>query len=207
MDEKFSQISKSVMCLFLEHGVRNLSMDEICKHLRISKKTLYRYVDNKEDLISKILEEIKQRHDDPSAKCKVEGRNAIEVLFFASKHLYEFQIKVKKPFRFDLEKYYPHLWETFRETMREKSVRFIRQNIEQGITEGLYRSNLDIQLSTTLYLAKINGVHADFALNPEKYTYRQLFEALFEHQIRALATREGIDFLEEKIGEFKIDSE
>lgn len=207
MDEKFKQICQSSLKLFLDYGIKNVSMDDISKHMHISKKTLYQYVDNKEDLLVKILNGIKQTHENPkddSWKC---GKNAIEILFFASQKIYEFQIRVKNPFRFDLHKYYPHLWDDFSEAMRYKTRRYLVQNIVDGIREGFYREDLDIDMTATLYMAKIDGVHADFARDPEKYTYRQLFEALFEHQIRAIATTKGLNFLEEKLESFRLDFE
>ena len=37
--------------LFMRLGVKSLTMDDISKHLGISKKTLYQYVSDKKDLV------------------------------------------------------------------------------------------------------------------------------------------------------------
>lgn len=203
MDEKLLHICRSSLQLFLENGVKSTSMDDISKYLKMSKKTLYQYVDNKEDLLIKVLNAIREKHQDAENESFKAGRNAIEVLFHVSQKIYEFQIKVKNPFRFDLEKYYPYLWNDFQIMMRDKAQSYFKENLLQGIEEGLYRKDIDIDLVSTLYMAKIDGVHQDFARNPEKFTYRQLFEALFEHQIRAIATGEGLEFLENRLKEMK----
>jgi TetR/AcrR family transcriptional regulator, cholesterol catabolism regulator len=207
MEDKLRQICQQSLQLFLDNGIRSISMDEISRHMRISKKTLYQYVSNKEDLIARILEYIRLSHEQGTHKKWVEGKNAIEVLFVASRKIYDFQCSVKNPFRFELEKYYPQLWSEFENNMRIKTYAYLCENMQQGIKEGLYRSDLDIELTATLYMAKIDGVHQDFAKNPEKYTYRHLFEVLFEHHIRAIATAEGLEFLESEIQMFKIKTE
>ncbi len=203
MDEKIIYICQESLKLFLENGVKNISMDDLSKHLRMSKKTLYQYVDNKEDLLHKVLETIRRYHNESNLSIWKDGKNAIEVLFHVSQKIYEFQIKVKNPFRFELEKYYPQLWEQFQEDMRNKAQNYFLENLQQGISEGLYRKNLDVEMTSTLYMSKIDGVHHDFARNPEKYTYRHLFEVLFEHQIRAIATPKGLIFLEKEIKNLK----
>lgn len=206
MDERFKEICKRSLKLFLEYGIKNVNMDDISRHMHMSKKTLYQYVDSKEDLLHKIMDGIKKAHQQSVPDAWKKKYNAIEILFIASKKIYEFQTGVKKPFRFDMEKFYPEMWQDFRNEMRKKSYRYFSQNIEQGIQEGLYRKDVDADMIATLYYAKIDGVHRDFARDPEKYTYRQLFEALFEQHIRAIATEKGIAYLEEKKSHFKIQS-
>lgn len=205
MDEKIIHICQESLKYFLANGVKNSSMDNLSKHLRMSKKTLYQYVNNKEDLLYKVLDTIRKYHDESKHNSWKEGKNAIEILFNVSRKIYEFQIQVKNPFRFDLEKYYPQLWEKFQKDMREKAQKYFHENLQQGISEGLYRDDIDVDMTSTLYMAKIDGVHHDFAKNPEKYTYRQLFEVLFEHQIRAIATTEGLQFLEKEIENLKFN--
>jgi len=41
--------------LFIEFGIRNVSIDTICNELRISKKTFYSYFKQKEELVDAIL--------------------------------------------------------------------------------------------------------------------------------------------------------
>ncbi len=207
MNEKLTHICQSSLKLFLEQGIRNVNMDELCRYMHISKKTLYQYVDNKEDLLSKILDVLKKSHGSPQMKIAMEEKNAIEVLFFISQRIYEFHINVKNIFSSDLKKYYPHLWESFDESMRAKTYTYLKNNIEQGISEKLYRDDIDVDMTVSLYMAKIDGVHSNFSKNTEKYTFRQLFEVLFEHQIRAIATQQGLQFLEKEIEEFRLTFE
>lgn len=199
MDEKFNNIINTARELFFKFGIRNVSMDDICKHMRISKKTLYKYVSNKDELVVKILDSIQEFHDEAEFSEITKGKNAIEFLLFVSKSIYQFSVSTNNPFRIDLEKYYPEYYKIFRDTMQIKSHKYMMENIKQGIEEGLYRESLSLDINATLYLAKMDGVQRDFSRNPEKYTLRQLFEVLFENEVRALATPKGIEFLENEL--------
>ena len=42
--------------LFLKHGIRSVSMDDLARHLGVSKKTIYQFYDKKEDLVHDIVQ-------------------------------------------------------------------------------------------------------------------------------------------------------
>lgn len=50
METKERIISESIQ-LFIHRGVRSVNMDEISSQLGISKKTLYQYFSNKQELV------------------------------------------------------------------------------------------------------------------------------------------------------------
>ena len=50
-----TQIINKAEDLFLRYGLKSVTMDDIARKLGISKKTLYQYVENKTDLVSKIM--------------------------------------------------------------------------------------------------------------------------------------------------------
>ena len=49
------ELLENISELFLKYGLRSTSMDDICSHLKISKKTLYQYFSNKDDLVEQIM--------------------------------------------------------------------------------------------------------------------------------------------------------
>ncbi|MCD4665266.1 MAG: TetR/AcrR family transcriptional regulator, partial [Bacteroidales bacterium] len=51
---KYQSILKNAFKIFTENGIRNISMDDLCRQMCMSKKTLYKYVENKADLLQKI---------------------------------------------------------------------------------------------------------------------------------------------------------
>jgi AcrR family transcriptional regulator len=84
LDEKFVPMLEKIKEMFLELGVKCLNMDDISRKLGISKKTLYRYVDNKESLIGKLFEYENHRWEIFFHELNQKSLNAIEKLFEVS---------------------------------------------------------------------------------------------------------------------------
>jgi len=56
--KKFQQIIASGKKLFMRHGIKRISVKEICKTAGVSKMTFYKYFDNKVDLALYIIKEM-----------------------------------------------------------------------------------------------------------------------------------------------------
>lgn len=65
--------------LFSKGGVREVSIDDICRKLCISKKTFYQYYAQKEDLVADVVTYNVERKKDEFERM-VEGKNAVQVL-------------------------------------------------------------------------------------------------------------------------------
>src|SRR4029078_7115006 len=50
------KILKGAEGLFMKYGVRSISMDDIARHLTVSKKTLYQHFADKGDLVTTVSE-------------------------------------------------------------------------------------------------------------------------------------------------------
>ena len=59
------EIVESASLLFLQYGYKAVTMDDIAEHMRISKKTIYTYFDDKTSLVRSavmyVFEEIKNK--------------------------------------------------------------------------------------------------------------------------------------------------
>ena len=56
--KKYRQIIETARDLFMHHGIRRVSVEEICQTAGVSKMTFYKYFENKINLAILILEEI-----------------------------------------------------------------------------------------------------------------------------------------------------
>jgi AcrR family transcriptional regulator len=200
-DPKFTAILEKTVELFYEFGIRNLNMDDISRSLGISKKTLYQYVKSKEDLIEKLFYYDEMKWTNNFLKIKFKELNAIEILFEVSRMVHEQMGKLNPKLKFELHKYYEP---TFNQIMQRKQNQIFEHmslNIEKGIREGLYRSDLNVELMAGLYVRNLIDMHnKDFCII-ENITFDQLFTAMFEHHIRAIATPEGIAYFEKRKAE------
>jgi AcrR family transcriptional regulator len=197
-DEKLNNIIAGSYKIFTEQGLRNVSMDDICRSIGISKKTLYLYVDNKLDLLKKIVEYIRIQIHKQIRDLESKDLNAIDVLLEMSKIANTKHFRINPVISFEFRKYYPKAFEEFIFMKKELIVDHIIKNIEKGINEGLYRQDLNKEIVAHLYFQKIEDFHKLELDDLKEFSYRKVFEVMFENHIRGISNAKGIAYFEKQ---------
>ncbi len=201
MDENLVKVLNKSILLFNRYGIRSISMDDICRNMGISKKTLYRFVHSKSDLVEQMLDYQFSLVYDLFQNVLKDKLNAIDTLLVFSKHLGKLlkENKTNPSLEYDLRKYYPAIYHTHSERRDKLMIKYIKENIRQGIGEGLYRSDLEPELVANLYIKKLEDI-LDPDFFPEgKFSFRKVFNMMFENHIRGIANEEGIKYFEIKL--------
>jgi AcrR family transcriptional regulator len=154
--------------LFFSYGLKSVSMDDLAKQAGISKKTIYQFVSDKNELIEKVVEEWMLVHKQALKKAVKESDNAVEELFMQDNLPFSAIASVNIHFFHQLEKFFPAVWKTL-EAHKQKIVRqSIVKNLQRGIQENHYRNDLDVQFLSDVRLQQIST-----ALNPVDFTERR----------------------------------
>merc|ERR1712176_927829 len=114
-------------------------MDDVARHLRVSKKTLYQFVKDKNDLIQKVLELDCCDIEDAIKDVVQKKLNAIDEQMEISKLIIEELKEIHPSIFYDLEKYYPEAMETMNDLRHGFVSEVMATNLSRGIEEGLYR--------------------------------------------------------------------
>ena len=191
--QKILQKSKE---LFLRYGVKNLTMDEIAKELGMSKKTVYMYVQNKRDLVLKVMrtyinEEAKQLtqvvKDSPNALIEM-----LTMVSFISNHLREFNPSVY----FELQRYYPETFALYTEYREKVVLKYMVQNIESGIKQEVYRADINPEIIARVYIFATD-ILVDQKLFPaKKYHFVHLYKQFAEYHLRGILSKKGLQLLD-----------
>ena len=182
--------------MFLRFGIKSVSMDDISRDLGISKKTLYSLVQNKSALVSKILQGFMQEEHNQVAIIAETAKDPIHELVLIAKHVIKMLKKISPTTMYDLRKYYREEWremETARDAMIHANV---KKNLLLGIREGLYRTDLDIELVTTLYLKMATYIIGEQILDVTKPKRISLYIEFVKYHIRGIATTRGMKVLQ-----------
>lgn len=199
MEEKIAKLVSDAQAVFMRYGIKSVNMEDIARHLRVSKKTLYKYVTDKEDLVKKCFFMHCSREQEEIERISSMKMNAIDESF-ETMHFIKDMIKDVHPsIMFDMEKYYPEvLQET--EEMRNKNIySSIQSNIEKGIKEGLYRKDLKADVIAHIYVKSVEAIFHSEQFIHSKNTLQELYLELFRYHIRGIASTEGREYLIEKI--------
>ena len=205
MDEKFQSILADTLKMFQTYGIRSVSMDDIARELRISKKTLYQYVSNKTELVEKVFK-FQSYQNDTFIEKYVNGHgNAIDILLEISKWMHAEIKKINPQLGFDLNKYYPELFQTTFQEKREKIHEKVKHNIEQGIAEGIYRKDLNVNLIASLYVKKLEDLHEpEGMLCNEDVSFKTIFNVMFDNHILIIVNANEIKYYKQNKKHLKL---
>jgi len=198
MDKKQEEILSGTYEIFKKYGLRSVSMDDIARELRVSKKTIYLYYKNKTELIADVLDIVLDQQNYMGQIDTAKG-NAIDHLLFVGQKVMENIGSLNPLFLFDLEKYYPELCTAFFARKTEMIYSHILDNINKGVEQNLYRDRVNADLVATLYTERIKEVRslADSS-NLQKFSFAQIITQLVEGHIRAIVNEEGLKYFEER---------
>lgn len=195
-DRKFGLMLEQIKELFFEFGIKNLNMDDISRKLGISKKTLYRFVKSKEDLVAKLFEFEETKGIKLSNEIGNLNVNAIEKLFKVSLMVYEEMKRFNPMIMFELRKYYEQLFNEFHDRKLAQISKSMQINLKQGIQEGLYRADVNIEAVVTLFINYLIEIHSSDMCKNINLSFDDLFKVMFENHIRAISTPAGVAFFE-----------
>jgi AcrR family transcriptional regulator len=197
-DEKRRQIIEGSIALFRQYGIRSLSMEDIARQLGISKKTLYQFVDSKTELLQESFSSMNNDFADDVAKLRSKNLNAIDELLEMSRRVNKEITQFSLSNIYDLQKYYPEIYKEHLNQKKQGAYEFICENLRNGIQQGIYRSEQDVELTAGFYIQKIQSMHdPDFKDHTDK-TCDEIFAVVFENHIRGIANADGIAYFEQR---------
>jgi AcrR family transcriptional regulator len=203
MEQPVIDILERVRELFFKYGVRSVSMDDICRDISISRKKLYQYFSSKTELVEKLLELERQNFENIFDRNNFEGINAIDILLTVSMEVGERFRDVVPSMTFDLKKYYPEIYRKHVDERINFIFKKIQINLEKGINQGIYRTDLSIELVARLYIRRLIDLHNPEFFPAEKFSFQTLFDAMFDNFIRGIANEKGISYYEKQMNQVK----
>ena len=102
MSDREREILEKSGNVFMRFGIKSVTMDDVAGKLGVSKKTLYQYVANKDELVQKCIGTMCARDQGViDGICKMD-LNAIDQMFEISKYLVSMMQEMHPSIHFDL---------------------------------------------------------------------------------------------------------
>ncbi|MFM7022367.1 MAG: TetR/AcrR family transcriptional regulator [Flavobacteriales bacterium] len=175
--------------LFVKHGIRSVTMDELAKQCGISKRTLYENFEDKEQLLIQCVHKIQEaKMADHKAIVKA-SENVIEVLLTKVRQIMKDASQLKPSFHKEINKYYPSVAAIQEKYFREFVTNEISSFINKGIKQGFIRKSLNVEITTALLIGQIQHVINELS---EKFPLSEIFPTMMLSFARGIATDKGI---------------
>ena len=174
--------------LFHKYGIRSVTMDEIASQLGMSKKTIYQSFADKDELVDATL----QQHID-SNKCRCEGdklkaENAVHEIFLTIDMLEELLADMSPSIFYDLEKFHPKTFAKLTHHRNQYLYKVVKSNLEWGISEDLYRSEIDVEIVTKIRVETMFLPFNQILFPQNKYSLVQVEKETMELFLYGVAT-------------------
>ena len=140
------RIQKAAHDLVMQYGIRSVSMDDIASNLGMSKKTIYLYYKDKDELIDSVVEEVIHSNQCQCNNDRDNADNAVHEIFQVMEMMTEMFKTMNPSILFDMQKYHPVAYQRFQKHRNEYLYNVCRQNLERGIEEGLYRPEVNVEI-------------------------------------------------------------
>lgn len=199
-----NEILQKATQMFLDLGFKSVTMDDLAQELTISKKTIYTIYSNKSALVEDCTLHLCETIDNAIKDLGSENRHPIDELFQVCSIVKRFLNNEKSAPQYQLQKYFPRLFKKLKDQQLMIMRDFLMRNLERGVKQGIYRSDLNPELVYRLHFFTYFTLR-DHDLFPEK-----LFDpssTILEHlkyHIRGIATPTGAAFLENYLNEHAI---
>ncbi len=196
MDEQKELILLTASKMFVQSGIRNVSISDVCSELRISKKTFYVHFSQKEDLVEAIINYDKQKRFERYEK-NMKGKNAIDTLIFIIKEIKKDVNCTPHLLWADIQKFYPKVFEKHN-TEKINNIRLgFEINLRQGIAEGFYRDDLDIELVSLFHSVQMKNSFELMEQAQKKFTKKRLIDFFIDLMIHVIANEKGLKYMQE----------
>lgn len=190
------RILQNAESLFLRLGIRSVSMDDIAAHLGMSKKTLYQYVEDKDQLVTLVVARHLQENCREMEQCTRQADNAVHEFFLILDRVMIDFSNMNPMVLFDMQKFHHRAFEEFTRYKQEFVLSSVRQNIDRGIREQLYRSDLDADVISRYRLESMMIPFNLAVFPPEHYTLVKTAQLISENFIYGLVSPEGHQLVE-----------
>ncbi|RZL46861.1 MAG: TetR/AcrR family transcriptional regulator [Pedobacter sp.] len=182
--------------LFCQYGFKSVTMDDIAKHLGMSKKTIYQHFSDKDELVNILIEEKLTNQDCANNQFVEKAQDAVHEIFFALASMHELLGNMNPKLFYDLQKYHHKAWLYFK-NFKEKSMgKAILANLERGIAEGIYRPEIKTDILTQLRLDHVELIfnqHDHYTCN--KYGIAQVMIEITEHFLYGVCNEKGLQLI------------
>jgi AcrR family transcriptional regulator len=188
-------IIKTAEELFLRFGFKRVTMDDIARELAISKKTIYQYFKDKNEIVCSATERHLHQEQCQMQELEAESENVIEYLVKLSKQLRSHVSAIHPGAMEDLKKYYPQGWKIYEHYKKEAFLKTISKILKQGIQEGYFRADIDPEMLAIMRIEQVQMAFDESLFPRSRFDFTEVHVQLLRHFIAGIITDKGRELM------------
>ena len=171
-------------------GFSKITMDELAADLQMSKKTIYKYFDSKNNLVESVANKFMSNAACEIGKVIDSDKNAVVKFIGILKFFSKMANFISERLIIDLQRKLPRLWKRIDEFRAKMMHINLSKIINQGKEEGLIK-DYPTEIAITMVIAAVRSVvNPDFLLN-NNYSMETAISTCFDIMFSGLLTDKG----------------
>ncbi|WP_276479780.1 TetR/AcrR family transcriptional regulator [Paraflavitalea pollutisoli] len=196
--------------LFMKYGIRSVSMDDIANALGMSKKTIYQYFVDKDELVAAVVEADVLDMQQDCTDIAHHAKDAVHEIFLTIDRVMVQLHHMNPMLIYDLEKFHFRAFQKFMDHKNKFLLQTIKANLDRGLAEGLYREDLPADMVARFRLESLMIPFNTDLFSPTKYTVADVSKEILELYVFGLVSPKGykliVKYKEERLKQAKHDT-
>jgi AcrR family transcriptional regulator len=134
-------------------------MDDIARHLGMSKKTIYQFFKDKNELVIALVKKKLQEDEEQVSEIISRSGNVIEEMINMMKCSEEIFSRINPVVFHEMQKYHPEAWKHFQNFKSGVLVHTLEELLNKGIKQGYIRPEIDVKILAKM---RVNQVELGF---------------------------------------------
>jgi AcrR family transcriptional regulator len=183
--------------LFLSAGIKSVTMDDIAGHLGMSKKTIYQFFKDKNELVIALVKKKLKEDEDQMRDIISKSGNVIDEMINMMKCSEDIFSRINPIVIHDMQKYHPDAWMHFQRFKSDVLVHEMEALLIKGIEQGYIRPEIDVKI-----LAKMRVSQVELGFNAQifpiaEFNAWKVQQQFNEHFNYGICTLKGYKLLNE----------
>ncbi len=189
--EPQEKILKTSLELFFKFGIKRVTMDDIAKELGMSKKTIYQYYKEKDDIVNQLCEIEMSKNQKKFDEVFSQSKDPIHEIMLISANMKEMMQHINPIFFLDLQKFHPKAFIQFQVFKENCAFKDILRNIKKGKEEGYYKADIDEEFAARYRLAQIDMLMFGGYFSFDKLSFSKSHELVLDMFVYGICTLKG----------------
>lgn len=180
----------------MRYGIRSVTMDEIAGQLGISKKTIYQFFTDKDEIVEGVVDKEIYENECKASGFLMASENAVHEVFMSLEEMEEMFKAMNPLMMYDLEKYHPKGHKKFRDHINRFMYQLVLENLDRGVKEKLYRPEINKDIVAKSRIESTFSAFNQDVYPHSKYRISDVARELGLLFMYSIATPKGIQLIE-----------
>lgn len=202
MDNR-QRIIEEAAIMFRTYGIRAVTMDMLANQMAISKRTIYEVFRDKDELLKGVLRWMTEMDKELRNRVLNESENVIQAVFKLLEIMTNHLRNMSPAFKLDMKRYHNDLIRKLKETGEIPYYNDNREIIKRGIAEGLFRENIDIEITDKCLQEVLRMTNDNDILTEENFIDEKVIRDFYVNYMRGISTQKGLELINQYEGQFE----